>query len=122
MTRGIGVDIVEVDRIKANIDRFPERFLQRLFTESEQAYCNKYGDTSHLHYAGRFAAKEAVSKSLGVGFGKSLGWLDIEILNDEMGKPVVTLSSEAMARFAGGKVSVSISHCNAYATAFALYE
>ena len=94
MILGIGNDIIEVVRIKTAIERYQQKFLNRLFTPTEQAYCLSRKDSS-LHFAGRFAAKEAVSKALGTGFSQGLTWLDIEIYNDPSGKPSVRLSAKA---------------------------
>jgi holo-[acyl-carrier protein] synthase len=116
---GIGNDIVEIHRIHESIAQYGERFLERLFTAEERAYCSKHQDPVP-HFAGRFSAKEAIVKALGVGFGKEVGWHDIEILNDAHGKPVVTFSPAAAARLSNPKVLVSISHCKLYATAVAI--
>ena len=114
MIEGIGTDIIEIDRIRENIEKHGSQFLDRLFSKKEQDYCHKYKDPAP-HFAGRFAAKEAISKALGTGFGAELSFLDIEIINDEMGKPVVTLSKKL-------NIHLSISHCNSFATATALCE
>lgn len=119
MIEGLGTDIVEVDRIRGSIERHGLQFLDRLFTQKEQDYCSKFQDPAP-HFAGRFAAKEAIAKALGTGFGADLGWHDIEIENDERGKPVVHLSEKVLKNC---KILLSISHCVAYATATAiLYE
>ena len=77
---------------------------------------------SSRNYAGRFAAKEAVVKALGTGLAKGVEWLDIEILNDDQGKPCVNFSSKAKLLFQQPPVHVSISHCHEYATATAIWE
>ena len=119
MIAGIGNDIIEISRIKSAIERHGEKFLDRLFTEKEKNYCLKFKD-SEKHFAGRFAAKEAISKALGTGFCDSLGWLDIEIINNEKGAPIVTLSKQAQKRFNFSNLLLSISHSENYATAFAI--
>jgi len=68
MIKGIGTDIIEINRFKALMDRHPKRFLERLFTQKECDYCNKFQD-NEKHFTGRFSAKEAVAKALGCGFG-----------------------------------------------------
>lgn len=113
--KGLGSDIIEVERIEASIQRYGDRFLERLFTTAEQAYCNRFRDAAR-HYAGRFAAKEAIAKALGTGFGDQLSWLDIEILNDEQGKPIPHLREGILK----GTLELSISHCKAYALAVAI--
>lgn len=120
MVLGIGNDIVEIARIQALLTRYPQRFLNRVFTSYEQDYCLKRKEPA-LHFAGRFAAKEAVVKALGTGFTQGLSWLDIEIRPDEKGKPCVFLSPWALELFEKPKLCVSISHCHAYATAFAIW-
>lgn len=112
---GIGNDIIEIARIKKSIERHGKSFLDRLFTEKEQAHCTQYKDAAS-HFAGRFAAKEAISKALGTGFGKELSWQEIEILNDEKGKPIVFLSK----RLEEKKILLSISHSESHAIATAL--
>ena len=120
MILGIGNDIIEIARIRSSIERYSHRFLDRVFTKAEQEYCLKHRDSA-LHFAGRFAAKEAVVKSLGTGFRGGLDWLDIEILNDTLGKPSVYFSEKAKELLGGDlQVMVTISHCHEYATAFAV--
>lgn len=121
MTRGLGNDIIEINRIKTSIDRHGLHFLNRLFTQREQDYCYRFQDPSP-HFAGRFAAKEAIAKALGIGFGSQLSWLDIEILNDDLGKPVVFLSEELQNRFQNPKLLVAISHSSTFATAVAIWS
>ena len=112
MIHGIGTDIIETDRIRQSIEKHGSHFLDRLFTKKEQEYCNKFKDPA-IHFAGRFAAKEAISKALGSGFGKDLSFLDLEIINEENGKPIVQNRSN---------IHLSISHCESYATATAIVE
>jgi holo-[acyl-carrier protein] synthase len=119
MIHGVGTDIIEIKRIEASITRFGQRFLDRLFTTNEQAYCLSHRDP-HPRFAGRFAAKEAVVKALGTGFRDGISWLDIEILNDSQGKPSAILSPELQEAFNSPKIHLSISHCRDYATAFAV--
>ncbi len=119
MIHGIGNDIIEIKRIETAIQRHGQRFLDRLFSPNEQAYCQRHRFAAR-HFAGRFAAKEAIAKALGIGFGEDLSWSDIEITNDVRGKPVVVFSPKLMESLGDLKVSISISHCEEYATAFAL--
>lgn len=117
---GIGTDIIEIDRIQHNINRYESRFLNRIFTLREQEYCMKRKYPA-LHFAGRFAAKEAVVKALGTGFSQNISWTDIEVSNDEFGKPLVVLSPHVNALFNFPLLHLSISHCRQYATAFAVW-
>lgn len=121
MIKGIGNDIIEIDRIKIAIDRYGQRFLNRIFTLQEQGHC-LIKKNPYPSFAGRFAAKEAVSKALGTGFSLGLTWTDIEILNDEKGKPLI-IPSRNLSFFLGkdSHILISISHCKEYATAFATW-
>ncbi|MDE3055474.1 MAG: holo-ACP synthase [Verrucomicrobiota bacterium] len=114
--KGLGSDLVEVARIRSSIEQYGTHFLRRLFTEKEQEYCLKFKDPAP-HFAGRFAAKEAAAKALGVGIGEHLGWLDMEIGNDSQGKPLIELSPKAKERFASVELLLSITHTKEYAFA-----
>ncbi|KAF3362141.1 Holo-[acyl-carrier-protein] synthase [Chlamydiales bacterium STE3] len=119
MIINIGNDIIEISRIKANLEKYGQKFLDRIFLPEEQAYCLKFQDPS-ARLAGRFAAKEAVAKALGTGFSKELSFLDISIQNGPRGNPLVLLSSAVMEHFGNPNILISISHCKEYATAVAL--
>jgi len=116
--RAVGVDIIEIDRVRQSVQRFGERFLDRVYTEAEQAYCR--GRAPQL--AGRFAAKEAVSKALGTGI-RRIHWRNIEVLPNQAGAPRVTLYGRADKRFAAlglTSIEVSISHSRENAVAVAV--
>jgi len=114
---GIGNDIIEVKRILKSIKIHGQHFLDKLFTQNEQQYCNSFR-LHEIHFAGRYAAKEAVAKSLGTGFGKDLKWLEFEIINNELGKPeVIFLDNSNWKKF---QIQLSISHCRDYASAVAI--
>lgn len=119
--KGIGTDIIEVERIRQSIERHGQHFLNRLFTHKEQDYCYKFKDPAP-HFAGRFAGKEAIAKALGTGFGAELAWLDIEITVDSKGKPEVYFSAEAKQKFHNPHVHLSISHAESHAVAMAVWE
>ncbi len=121
MIQGLGTDIIEIDRMRGSIERHGLHFLNRLFSQKEQDYCYKFQDPAP-HFAGRFSAKEAIAKALGTGFGAQLSWHDIEIINDELGKPVVHLSALLKAKHNNPKILLSISHCTNYATATAIWS
>ena len=118
---GIGTDIIEIDRIAMSIERHGNHFLDRIFTPKEQEYASKFKQ-NQATYAGRFAAKEAVAKAFGTGIRDDIGWKDIEILNDELGKPYVILAPHLKARFQNPSIMLSISHSKSYATAFAIWQ
>ncbi|PIS01691.1 MAG: holo-[acyl-carrier-protein] synthase [Chlamydiae bacterium CG10_big_fil_rev_8_21_14_0_10_35_9] len=116
---GIGSDIIEVDRIKKSIDKHGDHFLTRLFSPDEIKYCFEHKHPE-IRVAGRFAAKEAVAKALGTGFGKKLQWNDFKILNTSSGKPEVFFQEKILAEMKNVNVLITISHCEKYAVAFAL--
>jgi phosphopantetheine--protein transferase-like protein len=113
----LGIDIIKVDRIKASLERFGTRFTQRVLTPGEQRYVRDRPETM----AGRWAAKEAVSKVLGLGV-RGIGWRDIEIERLPTGQPAVRLHGRAQARadqLGMGRIAVTISHEADYAVAMA---
>jgi holo-[acyl-carrier protein] synthase len=114
---GIGTDIVECLRVAKMIERHGELFLTRVFTPHEIDYCTARKAATQ-HYAGRFAAKEAVLKALGTGWTRGIHWRDIEVQNEMGGRPKITLSGAA--RQLGDRLHISISHCRTHATAYAL--
>lgn len=93
----LGLDLVEVERVRDLLQRHGERFKERTFTEGERAYCDGNADPA-MHYAARFAAKEAVSKALGTGFADGVGWADIEVVRAENGQPTIALHRGAETR------------------------
>jgi holo-[acyl-carrier protein] synthase len=119
---GIGIDVVEVERIASAIERHGESFLAKLFTADERAYCEAQ-KKSALNYAARFAAKEAVSKALGTGIGGQAGWLELEITRDPSGAPKLQLQGSA-AEFAKHngitEIQISLTHARDYAAANAI--
>ncbi len=122
MIKGIGTDIVEIDRIRGMLDRHGDSFLQRCFTPDEIAFATKYKDPA-VRYAGRWAAKEAVVKVLGTGFVKGITFHDIEVLPLHTGQPQIQLSGIAAERAKEQQIEsvlVSISHAQNYATATAI--
>lgn len=124
MILGIGIDIVEVGRIRESCERFGDRFLNRILRPAEIAYClsNKF---MAPHVAARFAAKEAISKAFGTGIGKHLGWRDMEIGRKESGEPFVILhdrGAKLLQERGATAVYVSLSHTQVHAAAVAVLE
>ena len=122
MIVGIGTDIVEVDRIAKMIADHGDHFLERVFTPSEIAHCHPRRKSAP-HYAGRWAAKEAVMKVLGTGFTNEVGWTEIEVCVKPSGQPFVLLhgSTQTVAlRLGITEILVTISHTSSYATATAI--
>lgn len=120
LVRGIGNDIIEISRIRQALEKHGEHFTHKLFTDPEQNYCYGQNDPA-IRFAGRFAAKEAIAKALGTGFGHQLSWLDIEINNNDLGKPQVTLCPSLLQYYNNPRILLSISHCQEYASAVALW-
>ncbi len=121
MIHGIGCDCIEIERFRLAIRRTGQPLLERLFTPQEIVYSQRYQDPT-LYFAGRFAAKEALAKALGVGIGAALSWHDIEIANDERGKPTVVWHQRTHERFQLAATHLSISHSHTMAIAYALIE
>ena len=118
---GLGCDLIEVERIQAILAKHGERFLKRIFTEEEQAYCNtlKY---SHKHYAARWAAKEAVSKCFTTGIGEHLDWTSISVYHGARKEPLVRLDAKAAALLqavGATHVWLTLSHTESHAMAVA---
>jgi holo-[acyl-carrier protein] synthase len=119
---GVGMDIVETKRIADSLERFGDRFLNRVFCEGEIAYA-KSMKQPQLHLAARFAAKEAISKAFGTGIGHTMGWRDLEIVREPSGQPRVVLhgKAEAHAKTHGvQEVHISLSHTTEYGAASAV--
>jgi holo-[acyl-carrier protein] synthase len=124
MIVGLGVDVTEVDRMNAAIERRGRPFLERLFTPSEIAYCEKHRHPAE-RFAGRFAAKEAAMKALGTGWARGVRWVDIEITREPSGKPTLKLSgaSRAIADCLGVKnIALTITHTGNTALALVIFE
>lgn len=119
---GVGTDIVEVSRIKSLLDKYGEDFVKRTFTAAEAAYCRSRANPE-LHFAARFAAKEAMAKALGTGFDGNITLKSVSIENDPDGAPIAVLDASALSKLksAGAKkMLVSISHIKDFAQAFAV--
>ena len=119
---GIGTDIVECLRIGRMIEQHGEMFLTRVYTPREIRYCQARRHSTE-HFAGRWAAKEAILKCLGTGWRKGMCWTDMEVRNDTEGAPQVHMCGAARERALELKIAnilLTISHCRAYATAYAV--
>jgi holo-[acyl-carrier protein] synthase len=119
---GLGTDIVEIVRIGRMVERHGELFLQRVYTEGEIRYCQRRKEC-YPHFAGRWAAKEAVMKTLGTGWTRGVGWQDIEVQSAKSGQPSIAIHGGARdhANQLGiDEILITISHCRAYATATAI--
>ena len=124
MIHGTGVDLIEISRIKNSIQKYSGKFEERVFTSKEIDYCRSKADPSK-HFAARFAAKEAVLKSLGTGMAEGISWKDMEILNQESGRPVLNLSGKGWDIFNSlnlRNIHISLTHGKQYAVAQAIAE
>lgn len=123
MIKGTGVDIIDIPRIKKMIDK-DNRFVDKVFTRTEIEYCeSKY--RRDVHFAARFAAKEAFFKAIGTGWRDGMKWTDISVENDALGKPGITLADITLEKFkamGGERIHLSISHTMEYAVAFVVIE
>lgn len=120
MVLGIGIDIIEIDRIKETIEKYGERFLNKVYTKDELDYCLKKNN-KFQHLAARFAAKEAVFKAMESSWKKGMSWKDIEINNEPSGMPVVKLNGKLKSFLASDKnLKISMSHSDNYVTCIAL--
>jgi holo-[acyl-carrier protein] synthase len=121
---GLGVDIAEVQRVQAVIERRGATFLRRVYTPKEIEYCEQFKNKFE-RYAGRFAAKEAAMKALGTGWRGGVRWVDVEVVREKGGRPTIALSGEAakIAQRLGAKhISLSITHTETQALAQVIFE
>lgn len=119
---GIGTDIIECLRIAQMIERHGELFIDRVYTAAEIEYCRSRKQATQ-HFAGRWAAKEAILKAIGTGWRRGISWRDMEVRNNEGGKPSVALrggARDVVEQLGVGEILVTISHCRTHATAFAV--
>ena len=124
MILGVGIDLVEVGRIRDSLERLGERFARRILCPAEYDYCFDHKDPS-THVAARFAAKEAVSKAFGTGIGTELGWLDIEVLRLASGSTQVHLHgavAQLMEHRSAKSIHLNLTHTAQYASAVAILE
>lgn len=124
MIIGTGIDIVDVERIRLSLAQYGAQFIQRIFTEDEIKYCSQKPIRQQpVHYAARFAAKEAFSKAIGSGIGETIAFKDISITNDKRGKPCVKiLNPNAVIYLENAVVHCSLSHSHLYAVASIIIE
>lgn len=119
---GLGADLIEVERIRGVIERHGERFLDRILTEEEKAYCAGMG-APHKHIAARFAAKEAVAKAFTTGIGEALGWKSVSVYHGSRHEPLVRLDEKGtalLAQVGATGVLLTLSHTETHAMAVAV--
>jgi holo-[acyl-carrier protein] synthase len=121
---GLGIDIAEVARVKAAIERHGETFLRRVYTPKEREHCERFKNKFE-RYAGRFAAKEAAMKALGTGWSRGVRWVDVEVVREKGGKPTIKLAGEAAnvaERMGVRNIALSITHTSEQAFAQVIFE
>jgi holo-[acyl-carrier protein] synthase len=124
MIIGLGVDIAEVGRVKAAIERHGKTFLRRVYTHQEIEYCEGFRN-KYERYAGRFAAKEAAMKALGTGWRRGVRWVDVEVVRERGGRPTIALAGEAAKiaeRLGVKRIALSITHTETQALAQVIFE
>ncbi|MEK7818484.1 MAG: holo-ACP synthase [Bacteroidota bacterium] len=121
MIKGIGVDIIEIDRIKVSIETYGKSFIDKFFTANEIEYCSKKANPFQ-HFAARFAAKEAVSKALSTGWSGEFRWHDFEVTNDKLGKPYFTIYGALKLSLENCNIQLSLSHSDKTVVAFVVIE
>jgi holo-[acyl-carrier protein] synthase len=124
MIVGSGIDLAEIGRIQHSIDRYGQRFLGRVYTVAEQAYCLRKRNSAES-FAARFAAKEAGSKALGTGMGYGVNWLEIEVVREASGRPTLQFhgrAAEIAAHLGVTHAALSITHTNELAMASVVLE
>lgn len=121
MIKGIGVDIIEILRIKDSLGKYGETFSNKLFTAGEIDYCRSKANPAQ-HFAARFAAKEACSKALGTGWSGEFEWKSVEVLNDALGKPAILLHGRLAESLKNCNIHLSLSHSDTSVVAFVVIE
>jgi holo-[acyl-carrier protein] synthase len=124
MILGIGVDAVDIPRMRRALEKQGDRFARRVFTPAEQEYCRSHRDPTP-YFAARFAAKEALFKALGTGWARGITWLDAEVCREEHGRPRLALTGRAdeLSRSLGTRaIHISLSHSEETAVAFVILE
>jgi len=119
--KGIGVDVVEVDRIRNIMERQGEYFLRKIFSDMEITYCRTRSEP-YIHFAARFAAKEAVAKAMRTGWSGAFRWKDVEVVNDQSGAPHIILCGDVKRALEEYYVHLSISHTKKIVVAFIVIE
>ena len=121
MVRGIGVDIIEIDRIRQSIEKLGELFLSKIYTPREIAYSSARAN-QYQHLAARFAAKEAVAKALSTGWSGEFRWKDVEVMNDPGGQPRITLTGKLRDQLRSSTIHLSMSHSETHVVAVVVIE
>ncbi len=124
MIYGVGIDLVENDRIEKIIQKWDEKFLCRVFSDREIEYCGKHAQ-AHIHYGARFAVKEAFLKAISLGLGRGVRLREIEVVNERSGQPTLKLYGGAQDFYQSAGITsafLSITHTKKYSSAMVLLE
>lgn len=121
MVKGIGIDIIEIDRIRRSVDRLGDLFLRKIYTPQELAYCSSK-QNMYQHLAARFAAKEATSKAMSTGWSGEFRWKDVEIMNNPSGQPRIIVTGKLREKLATSEIYLSISHSDNHVVAMVIIE
>jgi holo-[acyl-carrier protein] synthase len=125
MVVGIGIDVVEIERVARSIERYGRRFLERVYTAAEIAYCQRKRRNAAESFAARFAAKEAGAKALGTGIGFGVTWRELEVGREPAGRPLLLLhgrAAEIAASLGVRRSSLSITHTRTQSMALVILE
>jgi holo-[acyl-carrier protein] synthase len=125
MIVGMGTDMIEISRIERSLEQFGERFLEKIFTPGEIAYCQRKKKNAAESFAARFAAKEAGAKALGTGISRGITWKEIEVRREPSGRPTLHLSGRARERahqIGVARLSLSLTHSRDLAMAVVIAE
>ena len=124
MVIGVGIDVIQNERIRQSLEKFGTRFINRIYTEGEQQYCKKCANPA-IHFAARFAAKEAAFKALGTGWAAGVKWKDVEVERLASGKPELHLHGEALERaksMGAARFHVSLTHDQLVSVAVVIFD
>lgn len=124
MVLGLGTDLIETRRVRESIERFGDRFLERIFTEGEIAYCTRKKNAAES-FAARFAAKEAAAKALGTGISRGVSWKEFEVVREKSGRPTLHLTgraAELAAAMGVRRLQLSLTHSQQLAMAVVVTE
>jgi holo-[acyl-carrier protein] synthase len=125
MVLGLGTDLIETRRVQESVDRFGERFLERIFTVGEIAYCQRKRKNAAESFAARFAAKEAAAKALGTGISRGVSWKEFEVRREASGRPTLHMSgraAELAAAMGVRRIQLSLTHSREFALAVVVVE
>jgi holo-[acyl-carrier protein] synthase len=122
MIKGLGIDIVEVERIQTAVEKYADKFLNRIYTKEEIEYSESFKNKKYVHLAARFAVKEAFSKAIGTGITQGFKFNEITTINKESGEPKIILDGNMKEKYGDYSFLVSISHTDSTAVAVVIME